>query len=390
MNRELCVVVAALAGIAILWFTGTPAAVRAAADETTSTLTKSKSSANDSDDAAHEAAKSTARGTSGNPLAGTGWRLVEFQSMDDATGTVRPHDPSRYTMRLNSDGTVTMRLDCNHATGTWSAEPVGNGTSGRFEFGPLAATHALCRPQGMDQTITAQAKFIRSYLLKGGRLYLSLMADGGILVWEPAAGGTAAAGIPAAPEDGGPRNWEVTGVSRALNLREQPSAAAKILAGYAPGTILNNLGCQRAEGRAWCDVQQLGGGARGYVSAEFLKPAGSPDGSVAAGPDDSALRAGQGQFDATGNIPCAQSAGQPMMQCEFGVARAGGGYATAVIKKPEGRTRAIFFRMGRPIGADTTEADGYPAFRATRESDLNLIHVGNERYEIPDALVLGG
>ena len=143
-------------------------------------------------------------------------------------------------------------------------------------------------------------------------------------------------------------------------------------------------------GRVWCDVQQLGGGPRGYVVAEFLKPAVSPDGSVATGPDDSALRAGQGKFDATGNIPCAQSVGQPMMQCEFGVARAGGGYATVVIKKPDGSTRAIFFRMGKPIGADTSEADGYPEFRATKENDLHMIRIGNERYEIPDAVVMGG
>ena len=196
--------------------------------------------------------------------------------------------------------------------------------------------------------------------------------------------------VPAAPEDGGPRNWQVTGVSRALNLREQPSTRAKIISGYLPGTILDNLGCQRTEGRVWCDVQQLGGGPRGYVAAEFLTPAVSPDGSVAKGPDDSALRAGQGQFDTTGNIPCAQSVGQPMMQCSFGVARAGGGYATVVIQKPDGRTRAIFFRMGKPIGADTSQADGYPEFGATKENDLNLIRVGTERYEIPDAVVLGG
>ncbi len=196
-------------------------------------------------------------------------------------------------------------------------------------------------------------------------------------------------GVPAAPEEGGPRNWEVAGVESALNLREEPSTAARVVARYAPGTLLDNLGCRPGEGGAWCDVQELGGGPRGYVSAAFLKPAVSPDGSVATGPDDSALRAGQGTFDATGRIPCAQSVGQPTMQCGFGVARAGGGYATVVVKRPDGRSRAIFFRMGRPIGADTSEADP-GEFRAEREGDLNLIRVGAERYEIPDAVVLGG
>lgn len=200
---------------------------------------------------------------------------------------------------------------------------------------------------------------------------------------------SSAADVYAAPENGGPRNWEVTGVLRGLNLREKPSTMARSVTSYASGTILDNLGCLRANGRVWCDVQQLGGGPRGYVSAEFLKPAVSPDGSVATGPDDSALRAGQGKFDATGNIPCAQYRGQPMMQCEFGVARAGGGYATVVINKPDGRTRALYFRMGKPIGADTSEADP-GKFSARREGDLNFIRIGNERYEIPDAVVLGG
>lgn len=200
----------------------------------------------------------------------------------------------------------------------------------------------------------------------------------------------AARDVPAAPENGGPRNWQVTGVSRGLNLRERPSTSAKIIAGFASGAILDNLGCLRAEGRVWCDVQQLGGGPRGYVAAEFLKPAVSPNGAVATGPDTSALRAGRNEFDATGKLPCALFVGQPMTQCDFGVARAGGGYATVVIKKPNGTNRAIFFRMGKPIGADTSQADGYPEFRTTKESDLNLIRVGSERYEIPDAVILGG
>ena len=199
-----------------------------------------------------------------------------------------------------------------------------------------------------------------------------------------------AATVPAAPEDGGPRNWEVTGVSSALNLRERPSTRAAVVARYAPGTILSNLGCLEAEGRAWCDVQNFRGGPRGYVAAEFLAPAVSPNGAAMTGPDDSALRAGQGDFDANGKVPCAQHAGQPMNQCDFGVARAGGGYATVVVTHPDGRTRALFFTLGVPVGADTSEADGYHDFSAEKESDLHMIRVGPERYEIPDAVVLGG
>ena len=120
-----------------------------------------------------------------SPLADTQWRLVEFQSMDDAVGTVCPDDPSKYTMRLSGDGTVALRLNCNRASGTWSAEPSADRTSGRFEFGPLAGTRAHCPPPSMDEQVSSQAQYVRSYLLKDGRLYLSLMADGGIYVWEP-------------------------------------------------------------------------------------------------------------------------------------------------------------------------------------------------------------
>ena len=123
-----------------------------------------------------------------SPLAGTEWRLVEFQSMDDATGTSRPEDPSLYTLRLNADGTVNMRLNCNRANGTWSAEPSADPSNGSFRFGPLAMTRALCPPPSMDEQIAAQSEYVRGYLLREGRLHLSLMADGGIYTWEPIAG----------------------------------------------------------------------------------------------------------------------------------------------------------------------------------------------------------
>ena len=121
-------------------------------------------------------------------LSGTSWRLIEFQSMDDAQGTTKPADASLYTLTLGADGTASMRLNCNNATGTWKAEPGADGTSGTFEFGPLAATSALCPPPSMDELITKQAPYVRGFLLRDGNLYLSLMADGGIIAWEPLPG----------------------------------------------------------------------------------------------------------------------------------------------------------------------------------------------------------
>ncbi len=95
-----------------------------------------------------------------------------------------------------------------------------------------------------------------------------------------------------------------------------------------------------------------------------------------------------GKFDATGKIPCAQAAGQPMGQCDFGVARAAGGNAALAVTRPDGRKRLIYFERGKATGADASQADG--AFRSSKEADLFRIEIGNERYEIPEAAVVGG
>jgi hypothetical protein len=102
------------------------------------------------------------------------------------------------------------------------------------------------------------------------------------------------------------------------------------------------------------------------------------------------LRAGQGEFDAKGNLPCSISSNNYLEECKFSVSRAGGGYAAVVITKPDGVKRIVYFRMGKAIGADTSQADGHPDFRSSKESDWNLIHVGSEFYKIPDAVIFGG
>ena len=118
-------------------------------------------------------------------LAGTQWRLVQFQSMDDSIGEIKPDNPSLYTMSLNGDGTVQMQLNCNRAMGTWSADPATDGASGSFRFGTMATTKALCPPPSMDERVARDTQWVRGYLLRDGNLHLSLMADGGIYSWEP-------------------------------------------------------------------------------------------------------------------------------------------------------------------------------------------------------------
>lgn len=327
-----------------------------------------------------------------NLLAGTSWRLVELQSMDDATGARRPEDSSAYTMRLGADGTLAMRLDCNRATGTWTAEPSEDGPGGGFELGSLASTRALCPPPSLGQALSSQAEYIRSYLVDGRRLYLSLMADGGIQVWQKMEeeDGASEAGVPPSPEEGGPRAWVVPEGSGGLALRTRPATDADAFARFSAGALLDNRGCRSVGEEAWCDVQELGGGARGFVPVASVEPAVSPDGSVPMGPDDSSIRAGRNDFDATGMIPCSQVPGQPMTQCRFSVARAGGGYATVVIRRPLRGTRILFFSMGRAIGVSTAESDSTGAFQAREEAGLHRIRIGDERYEIPQEVVLGG
>jgi heat shock protein HslJ len=119
-------------------------------------------------------------------LAGTSWQLVEFRSSDDTIGIVRPDDPTRYTMTLEDGGRVSMQLNCNRGSGTWKSA-ASDGDSGTFTFGPLAVTRAFCPPPSMDDRISRDADFVRTYLLRDGRLYLDLMADAGQYVWAPRA-----------------------------------------------------------------------------------------------------------------------------------------------------------------------------------------------------------
>lgn len=132
-------------------------------------------------------------------------------------------------------------------------------------------------------------------------------------------------------------------------------------------------------------------GERSEFTLHVAVTGGAPGGQAAAPPrQDSVTRAGAGAFDATAEIPCAVGTGAPMGRCPAGVARGPGGEATVLVTLPDGRKRALFFERGRLAGTDASQADGAGRPQVSREADLNIIRLGRERYEVPDAFVQGG
>lgn len=112
----------------------------------------------------------------------------------------------------------------------------------------------------------------------------------------------------------------------------------------------------------------------------------TPDHATA--PSTDAKVPGTGQH-ATGNLPCSMGRGQPTGSCPFGVTRQGKGSAMVAVTRSDGRKRTIFFEKGRATGYDASQADK-GVFNATRQGDLTIVQIGEERYEIPDAVIDGG
>lgn len=110
------------------------------------------------------------------PLAGTAWKLVQFQSMNDTT--LEPGDAT-YTLAFDRDGPLRIQADCNRGHGTWRSPD--NVT---LQLGKIATTLAYCSSKLANRFVRDLAD-IRSYVVQHGHLYLSLKMDAGIYEFEP-------------------------------------------------------------------------------------------------------------------------------------------------------------------------------------------------------------
>jgi heat shock protein HslJ len=124
------------------------------------------------------ASPAVAQDAATSPLSGTAWQLVKFVGGDDTTLT--PTDPALYTIEFDETGRVAARIDCNRGSGTWKTDGKAS-----LEFGPMALTRAMCPPGSLHDQIAKQWTSIRSFVIRDGHLFLSLMADGGTYEYAP-------------------------------------------------------------------------------------------------------------------------------------------------------------------------------------------------------------
>jgi len=111
-------------------------------------------------------------------LAGTSWQLVKFE--DGSGKTLTPDDGTKYTIDFAAGGELSARIDCNRGRGTWTATAPAH-----LQLGLLALTRAQCPPGSLHDPIVKQWSFVRWYVVRDGHLFLSPMADGGTLEFEP-------------------------------------------------------------------------------------------------------------------------------------------------------------------------------------------------------------
>jgi heat shock protein HslJ len=183
-------------------------------------------------------------------LTGSSWRLVEFKGSDDKV--LKPADRNKYTVVFGDGGRLSAVVDCNRGHGTWSSDGPGHLT-----FSPLGLTRMMCGESELNSNLETQWENVTSYVLKSGRLYLSLKTDAGKYEFEPLPGSKRLPTEQTASSEGAPVLTEVslTGTDwRLVKLGDEavevkdPQRAPHILLDAKTHRMSGSGGCNRLMG----------------------------------------------------------------------------------------------------------------------------------------------
>lgn len=92
-------------------------------------------------------------------------------------------------------------------------------------------------------------------------------------------------------------------------------------------------------------------------------------------------------YNATASIKCQPPFATEPKTCDAGVIRRGtDGSATVDVRGGNGVVRRILFVGGKPVVSDSNVT----VITVSREGDVNVVKIGDERYDVPDPLLRGG
>jgi hypothetical protein len=94
-------------------------------------------------------------------------------------------------------------------------------------------------------------------------------------------------------------------------------------------------------------------------------------------------------FTASTIMACARP-GTGEGQCDAGVVREGNGNGFVMIFWPDAGNRVLYFENGEIVRYDQAESDGGAQLSVTRNGDLQIVTIGEARFEVVDALLVGG
>ena len=107
------------------------------------------------------------------------WQLVRIE--DGAGRAAVPDVKAKYTLEFDALGRFDARVDCNRVRGRWASH-----APGQLLLGPFQLERAGCARGSLHDYIVKQLPNVRSYVVRDDRLFLVLVADGGLLEFEPA------------------------------------------------------------------------------------------------------------------------------------------------------------------------------------------------------------
>jgi heat shock protein HslJ len=109
-------------------------------------------------------------------LEGVVWQWEKFEGGDDSL--TAPATPSRYTISFLPDAKLAIQADCNRGRGTWSV------IDSQLELSIGGMTRAMCAKDSLSNDFVKDLGYVRSHVFRDGKLYLSLMADAGIMTFS--------------------------------------------------------------------------------------------------------------------------------------------------------------------------------------------------------------